>query len=326
MTTTTSALPSVMQHKLDQMRGEVNTPPAEVPPVTPPATPPVEVPPGSPPANDNNAGERVTISREEYNEMQAEAGRAKTLASREEVARLALEEANHRLTELQNSNKSVPTPAAPAAPASAAPVVDTSNITFSDEENDQYGESRAYMEKVVDLRVAEILNRVLPTLHASLEEVKQSATSAATSVEKNNAQTFHASVVAAVPDLAELIKHKHWPAFLDEVEDFSGATFDAVLAHNVNKRQLQPIVKIYDTFRIKYVKPPESNAGFAGAVPGGGAAQLPPDKNQVVKLKVSDRKKASEDYRKGRITYDELQVVSKKFEEADALGNVDHNA
>lgn len=325
MSTPASALPSVMQTKMAQLRGVEPpvTPPVDV---TPPVTPPVDATPPVTPPVDTNTGERITVSREEYNELQAQAGRANTLASREEIARLELEDARGRLTELENSNKSVPTPSVPAAPSSAPAAIDTTGITFTDEENEQYGESRAFLEKVVDLRVASVLNKLLPTLTASIEEVKQSATRAATSVEDNNARAFHTTVTAAVPDIGELIKHKHWAAFLDEIEGFSGATFDQVLTHNVSKKQLAPLVKIYDTFREKYVKSAESNGGFAGAVPGGGAVQLPPDKGQVVKLKVSDRKKASEDYRKGSISYEQLQVISKKFQEADALGNVDHNS
>jgi hypothetical protein len=46
----------------------------------------------------------------------------------------------------------------------------------------------------------------------------------------------------------------------------------------------------------------------------------------VVKLKFSDRKKASEDYRKGKITKAQLDEVNNKFEEADKIGNVDYNA
>lgn len=338
MSTPTGA-PSVVTQRLAQLRADAaaanaappNTPPvsegAVVPPAAPVAAPPVTE--GTPPTPAASQGERVTLSREEYNQLQADAGRAATAAGRAEVAAMELEEARQRLTQLEAQGKGTatpPPPAAPSAPAPAPTAVDVSNITFTDAENEQFGESRPYIEKVARQEAARIVNELLPGLTSKIEEARNTAVGVATTVQTNASRDFLNSVSVRVPNVATLIKDKNWEAFLDSVEPYSGATFEVLLGHNIKTRNLDAVVAIYKAFESKYITPLPSNAAFNGASPSGSAVAAPPEVPNGEKLKLSDRKKASEDYKKNRITYEQLQEVDKKFKAAEVLGNVDYNS
>lgn len=344
MSTPASALPAAMQQRMVRLQSDMShtptsteaTPPgaAVSEPVAPPTAPTGPQPGTTTTEAPTNNGDRVTIGRDEFNDLQAAANRVQQLVARDELNADRMAELTQRLTELEkgdkpSSNTPAATPSASATPA--APVMDTSAIQFSDDENNQYGDSRPYIEKVVDLRLADQLNKLVPGLRQMVEEAKQTATTAVTTVHQQQTRGFLADVKGKVPDMAQLISHKHWGDFLAETNDFAGATYDQLLAHNVRNQNLTGVVKIYDAFREKYVgasqqQQQQTNAGYAGAAPQGGAAQAPQQQPQVAKLKVSDRKKASEDYRKGKITWDQLQEVNKRFDDAEKAGNVDYTA
>ena len=334
MTTTPSALPGPARAKLEALQAASATPPGDG--TTPPGdgtTPPVATPPGdgtAPPA-----GERVTISREEFNALQANAARAQTADARAADTQSRLEELTQRLTELETSGKppgnaTAPAPAAPAAPATPKPakfnVPDTAGIQFTDEENEQYGEGRSYIERVARVVVLDELKKLLPDIESHMEELRSTATSASQSVASMRVGSFNAALLKAVPDVKELIKHANWAAFLDEVEPLTGFTMEQILGANVSKQNVEGMQKVYDTFRTKYVKPLPNSTGWQSGAPDGGTTPPPLDDKPKEKLKLSDRRKASDDYKFKRITWEQLQEVNKKFDEADKQGLVDYNA
>lgn len=268
-------------------------------------------------------GERVTLSREEYNELKANSGRMDTVQGREAAAQLELEELRHRLTELQNSNKGNSS----ASESAPAPVIDSSGIQFTEEEVESFGESREFIEKVVDIRVAAQLNKLVPELRSAIEDAKKTAASVAGEVDRTVQDTFLERLTAKVPQLREYVKHPQWSAFLDEQDSISGFTYEQILSSHVNGRKLQQAANVYELFASKYVKPLPNNAAYAGATPGGGGSDSHTGSGEGgKKLKFSDRKKAGEDYRMGRITYEQLQEVNEKFHAADKAGNIDYNS
>lgn len=329
-----SALPSVMQQRMQTLKDPENTgvtpgspaaPAGDSTPTDDQNTGAVVAPTDGEVVTTNAEGERITLSREEYNTLKANSSRVETLQGREKTSALELEELRHRLTELQNSNKAVSNaPAEPAAPAPA--VIDAASVQFTDDEEEQYGETREFIEKVVKIQVASILNTLVPELRTAIDEAKKAADGAVGEVNKNNQRSFHERLMAKVPELTTLIKHPQWVAFLDESEPVSGFTYEQLISHNVSNQNLDRTAKIYELFADKYVKPLPTNAGYAGASTGGGAVNDTGDAGKGTKLKYSDREKASKDYRMGRITHEQLQEVAKKFEAAEKAGNVDHNS
>lgn len=339
MSTPASALPRAMQHRLAELKAasaDPSTPPASDPPsdpATPPVSPPTAVSPPTPPSPVE--GERVTLTRAEYDALQANAGRSTTAEGRAEMLRLQLEEQAHRLTELENSSKSGATTAKPPAgsPADSFDNIDISGISFTEDENKEYGESREFIQKVVRLEVAGILKDILPKISTALNETKRTAEGLATNVAKTEANSFRSELVKKVGrPLEQVFNHKHWEAYLDEVEPLTQYPMSALLTNAVNNKNVEAAANIYTRYVEKYMTGGDPNAdakaAYAGAAPGGGgdgAGNNPPAAASA-KLKLSDRKKANEDYRKGRITYAQLEEVNKKFLEADKAGNVDYTA
>jgi hypothetical protein len=334
-------LPSVMKNRLDAMRAAEggdngNTPPADngnTPPADSGNAPPADngnTPPGdgTPPV----AGERVTLSRDEFNALQAASGRATTADARAADAQARLDELTHRLTELENQGKPPGNGTPPASPPAngntgrTLEAIDATGIVFTPEEEEQFGESRSYVERVAQAVVVRELNKIFPQLNDLIGEVRNTASTAATVTSRIQATSFNVAMQQAVPDLQALIKHKNWEAFLDEVVPFTKYTFEQMLGHYLREQDVPNLKTIYDGFRDKYVKPIPGKSGWESGAPDGGATPPPNDNTTPQKLKLSDRTKASEDYRKGRLSWDNLQKVNKQFDEADKKGLVDYNA
>lgn len=319
--TVQSALPPAARMRLAALeaaeRGDT------VPPATPPTpqvVPPVTPDSSTPPAPNT---EQVTITRAEFNELQANAGKTQAALARAETERLRAEEAALRLTELEKTSKATPeTPPAPALPVE--------DVTFTPDEEKDFGDSREFITKVVKQQLAPLVRQVndlVAQLRTEVGKATQTAGAAVTTVTQSQERTFFEQVQSAVPNMEGIKAHKNWPDFLEETEELTGATYEVLLAHNVRNKNLKGVKNVYQRFTDKYLKdvttPSAAAAGFAGGVPTG-ATETPGQ--APAKLKQSDRKKASEDYRKGRITWDELQKVSKAFDEAEKAGNIDYNS
>src|SRR5690606_20118865 len=118
---------------------------ADAPPAAPPAA---DAPPAAPAAAPAaQSGETVTVSREEFNDLQAQSGRSQTAQRAADAAALEVEEMRHRLTELEAQVKEKPNAdELPRQPKQAKPGdihnIDVSGVSFTDEENTNFGESR----------------------------------------------------------------------------------------------------------------------------------------------------------------------------------------
>lgn len=312
-----TVLPTAMQRQLDGMLA-AEAAAAAAPPVTtlPPAAPPPD--PAPPAPSTPPAGESVTLTREAFNELQAQQARLG-------VAQDRLAEMQTRLTELETPAKGTPKPV--ETPAATTPRIRTDDVTFTDQENTEFASSREFITKVVRVAVAEAINPILQQLDTQLQTVQRDANTAATTAGNVQKHTFLDAVQRSVPDLHKFITHKHWRDFLDTEELNTGATYGNLLAAAVENTRLPQVVNIYKVFESKYITAGNNDgAGFAGAVPSGGAATIPTPAATAEKFKISDRKKASEDYQKGRILWDALQEINKKFDAADKLGNVDYSS
>lgn len=318
MADTPSALPGVMQARMAALEAQAqppNTPIQTTAPTTPAAATP------TPAAADPATQATVTLSRDEYNTLQANAGKTAAAVARAETERLRAEETAHRLTEFENASKATLTPAIPA------PALPIDTVEFSADEEKDFGDSKEYISKVVKQQLGPVLatvNSLIAELKQQIVAVDTKAGAATTAVAATAQRTFLQQVKTAVPNLDAIKVHKNWTDYLDETDDMTGATLEQLLAHNVQKERLDGVVKIYKRFAEKYMQADTTtSAGYNGGNPSGAATVTPNTPATEGRLKQSDRKKASEDYRKGKITYDELQVISKAFDQADKDGLLD---
>lgn len=309
---TVSALPSVMQKKMVQLEA--------MNPASVPATPEPAPAPAAPvaPVAATPEPERVTLTREELNDLRASAERATTAQGRADAAAARMEELQKRLTELETAAKASPVPAAPT-PAPEA-------VNFTPEELEQYGDSQGFIAKVAKREATHVVDTRLAALEARLNNIEAAANGAVKTVQTHATSTFFEKVQARVPNIQKVIGHKNWADFLDSIEPMTGATYETVLQHNVQNQRLDQVVNIYKLFEGKYMEEVTPPAGYDGANPSSGAVQVASQPVSGAKLKQSDRMKASVDYRKGVITWEQLEEVNKKFDAADKAGNIDYNA
>jgi hypothetical protein len=311
---TESRLPGVMQKRMQSLQALDNQPPASES-TTPTALPDAPTATVTPPA-----GENVQLSREVYNELLAASEKANTAAARADREQMRREEMEHRLTELENAAKAVPVPATPAAPAPVAA------LELTEDERTEFADSLPLIRKIA-AHEADTRNTALRTeLIALINEAINTAKGVETVVQQTASTAFQAAVREKVPDLRVIIAHKHWADFLDAEEPVSGLTYQQLLAKHLQNKKADGMANVYKIFRDKYMQPAQTPTGYDGISPSGGAVDVPADSKPAGKLKLSDRKKASDDYKKGKITYAQLQQIDKKFEEAEEAGNIDHNA
>lgn len=308
-----SALPNAMRQKLESMEAQATEPQTTEAPPTETAPQGTEAT-ATPTATPTPEGERITLSRDEYNELQAAAGKVKTAEGRASAVADRVKELEARLTELAQSNKATAT-------ETPQTVVEQPTIQFTEDELKDFGDSKEFISKVARSEINAALQEINLRLKALEGEVKGVATTAA----EAGQNTFLAQLRGKVPDLDSIIAHKNWADFLDAVDPMTGLTYEQLLQAAVQNKRLDPAANIYGAFKTKYMgATPASSGAYAGVNPTG-AVSTPIEKPVQGKLKVSDRKKASEDYRKGKITWDKLQEVNKAFDEADAKGNVDYS-
>lgn len=301
-----TVLPSVMQVKKDSLialdkplqdaQGTIEPPKLDTPP----------------PVADG-----VSLTRAEYNELQGAAGQLARANDR-------LGEMSARLTELEGTAKATPKVEPKVEPARSLKV-EAGDVALTEQEEQEFGNSKSFIRKLVRMELAEAMNPVLEQVEAAMQSVRSEAKTASTTASDVRKNSFLEAVQGKVGNLQELISHKHWPDFLNTVEPTTGDTYAVVLQGSVNKGRVDPVANVYRKFEQAYGVTKTSSAAYAGAAPSGGAATTPVIPEAVVKLKGSDRKKAGEDFRMSRITWKELQEVDAKYKAADTKGNVDWN-
>lgn len=310
-----SALPTSMQSMRRALENN-NTPPVES---TPP-TPPSEAAPTTPaPSSDTES--KVTISREEFNELQADAGKARAAQGRAESLALDVEALTRRLTELEDASKGNP------KPVQSAPAADTWKpraVEFSEQENTDYGESKSFVRKVV----LEVLNEEFPKLAAALDsklgEVKTIAEGASKTAAGVKSKTYTDQVKDKVSDFDKCVNHKHWRDFTESTDPDTGFTYAELITNNFNRENVAGMVRVFEKFKNKYNVGKTVTTGYEGGAPtGSGGNDTTP--NRPEKLPFSKRKEAHKKYIAQQISYEEYEKVRKEYEVADQEGRVDYD-
>lgn len=309
-----TALPSVMQSRRAQL-AELEAPPAVVEtPVTPP----------------NNDGEKVTISRDEFNELQASAGKARAAEGRAEALAMDVETLKTRLTDLETGAKGNGKGNADAPPVTQE--WEPLDSTFTDKEQEDYGESKGFVVKAVNERLNEVIPKLLARinkLEAALGDVKVVAEGASKTATGVRAQTYNDRVREALSkegvDFDECVNHKHWQDFAMSVDPDSGYQYVEMIRNNVQKENVQPMVKLFLKFKEQYgVGGKKAPSGYEGAAPKGTSTVTSVDDGPEM-LPFSERKEAHRKYINHELSYEEYEKIREKFEKADKENRVDYN-
>jgi hypothetical protein len=321
-----SALPSSMQARRAQLENAGNDAPVVATP-TPTPVEPAAAP--APAASDTVSEERVTISRAEFNELQAASGKAARAEGRAESLALDLEALTQRLTEVEAASKA--TPKAEKTPAAAkVESWEPTPVSYTEEENKDYGESKDYISKVV----TEVLNSVLPKIMGrvdALEEiignVKTVAEGATRTIAADKTKTFTDKVKEIVGNFDECVHHKHWQDFTASRDTDTGFQWEQLVRSNLEAENVDGMVRVFNKFKEKYgVGKPSGPTGYEGAMPGGGSGAATDDIETGPKmLPFSARKEAHKKYINKEISFEEYEKIRKEYDAADAEGRVDYN-
>lgn len=314
MSENVTSLPSVMQSRRAQL-AELETPPSVV--ETPSALP-------------NNDGEKVTISRDEFNDLQAAAGKARAAEGRAEALAMDVETLKTRLTDLETAAKGNGKPNAdtPTAEAEWEPL----DTGYTDQEQTDYGESKGFVIKAVNERLNEVIPKLLgriSKLEAALGDVKGVAEGASKTVTSIRAQTYNDRVREALSkegtDFDECVNHKHWQDFAMSVDPDSGYQYMEMIRNNVQKENVAPMVKLFLKFKEQYaIGSKKAPNGYEGAAPTG-TSVVTGGNNDSEMLPFSERKEAHRKYINHLLSYEEYEKIREKFEKADKENRVDYN-
>lgn len=284
--------------------------------------------------NENtNDTTRVTISRDEFNTLQAARDRLTATERRAEATRADLEALQSRLTELEDAAKGSSKPAAPARQDAPAHEVDATEISLTDKEKADFEEDTiALMLKVANTVFTKRIAAYSTSVEDRIKSVESTANGAASTVGRAAATTFTAQVkqkVAEFSDFDKIVGHQHWQAFTEAADELTGFSYGEIIQKNLARQNVSGMVKVFKLFYDKYLKDASPTNGYAGGVPSGtgnvdtGGSE---ESNKPKTLKYSDRLKAHKDYLARDITYDEYQAIKNDFDVADREGRVDYNS
>jgi len=310
------ALPAAAQAVKDRLVAESMAPSNE--PVAP-ATPVTPVP-------TTGTESQVTISRDEFNELQAAADRVKAAEGRAEALKLDLEAFQGRLTDLEKASKDRLIPVAPEPVTPAFPVV-----AFTEKEETEYGESREFIEKVVMQLLAKVLPDTLQAIDTKLAAVEDKltevgtvATTARKGLTEVTEEAFTEKVKEKVGNFDEVVNNKYWDAFCDATEPVSGFTYAQCIVRNLQNRNLDGMINVFNVFKTKYEIGKKPNTeGYQGANPSG-TTDTPQEPGGKEILKFSDRKALSIKFQRHEINNADYEVERKRFDLADKEGRLDY--
>jgi hypothetical protein len=266
----------------------------------------------------------VTFTREEANELRAKAERTAAADGKAEMAQMEIAELQARLTAAEERAKGVTQPSLPApSGAVPAPVADPGDTALTADEQEEYADSEKVISKIAKREAANLINAVIKGLDERLKKVEGGLTETGTAVSRVSAQNFVDQVKKEIPRFQESVDHKHWQAFLESSVPMAGIKYREALANAHAERNIENMKEIFKTFAAKYFGEEDNAGAYSGMKGDGGEGGPAPQKEKVI-LKISDRRKASEDFIKNRITAAELDTIKKAFELADKEGRIDY--
>lgn len=309
-----TALPSAMQSRRAQLVELEPKPAAKV----------------EAPVESANGTDKVTISRDEFNDLQAAAGKARAAEGRAESLTMDLETLKTRLTDLETAAKgnrhgATDTP-------SAAQDWEPLDVGYTDQEQADYGESKSFVIKAINERLNEVIPKLLSRiskLESALGDVKNVAEGASKTATGVRAQSYNDKVREALQkegvSFDECVSHKHWVDFAQSVDGDTGFTYAELITNNVQRENVLPMVKLFLKFREQYgLGKTKQPTGYEGAAPTGTSTVSDGSEGPQM-LPFSERKEAHRKFINKEISFEEYEKIREKFEKADKEDRVDYN-
>jgi hypothetical protein len=193
---------------------------------------------------------------------------------------------------------------------------------LTEEERSIYSAAIPAVQKLSRKEAKAIAMQIVQPLLDQIEDLKRNNQKVGEHAAQTSDQLFAQAVQSAVPDMGAKMAHPEWKNFLEKRAPYTRKAYRELIIEAHQARDLEAMKEIFAAFVID--KPTMS--GALGA-PNATTASRPPNTPQKKPiLKASDRKAASENFRKGRISFEKLKQIQKDFAEAEAEGRVDYNS
>ena len=228
---------------------------------------------------------------------------------------LRFDELSRQLTELRANP--APQPAAPQ-PVQA---VDTD---LTDEQRTRYEDALPVIEKMASRIVSKALEDAgVLALKTEVGEIKANTGKLASTQMTQDENAFIGRVRDKFPKMDSIVQEPGWAEYMARRVPFSPHTFGQALIAAHNARDFERVVEIMDGYKptpaptIDDLATPSRRADIIDPV---ATAQRKPT------LKWSERVKASDDFKKGRITRERLDQINALYTEAEKEGRINMNA
>lgn len=358
-----AGLPLALKGKLETLRQEEssrapvilkpNRRPTAVASMTPgPPTPPPTTPEGEldldrfsvqpqatvPPTEAPRAPEVVSSPEEEEAAFDAEwkardpkgFHKYKTVAGMFERSKQDVRDLKESLNGLKDEIKALrDKPAAPVVAPTPPPVATRTLEEELDASESNYLPAVPVVKKLGTRIAKEVSEQIVAPLQdriAGLEAKITNLESGQTNLGKvqfqNEEQGFVGQVKARVPEFDKIIDDPEWKELMHKPVPYTDMTFGQALATAHEKRNLKGVLQIFESFRPTKPSSVDDLASPPVRANGHDPTRVP------VKpvLKASERRKASEDFRKKRITQDEFKRIADLYSVAEKEGRIDWNA
>jgi hypothetical protein len=163
----------------------------------------------------------------------------------------------------------------------------------------------------------------MAAIQKELKDLRESQHRVQTDLSTTSEQQFMGHVKSRIQGFDEIVASDEWKDYIATKAPYSRKTVYDMLAEAHVGRDLDTLAEIFAGFK-------PAKATLAGMVTpslsGGGGAPVNLNGQSKPILRLSDRKRISEDFVKGKITKDIRDQWDKLFKEAEAEGRIDFNA
>lgn len=313
-----SKLPSSMLAKKDALTSE-----------QPPAPAPAPAP--TPVSNDTQTGvenERVSLSKAEFNDLQAKADKVKAAEARLQMVQGDMQALEKRLTEVEKVGQSNGQGADSGAPSEPALYKETP--LSAQQQEDFEADTLLVIDQVANnvfaKNIAAVLARVASleaAINTTVERVQTSEVGSFTTTVRTEVAKLSTPEDTRLFD--KIVNDTHWVDFLQAEANDLGDTYETVLRRAIDGHKLTAATNVFKAFHEKYLKETAPKPdGYAGAVPSGNSVPSTRESSGEEVLNYSERQSAHKRYLAGDIEYAEFEKIKKKFEEADREGRVNY--
>lgn len=209
--------------------------------------------------------------------------------------------------------------------APVQPELNDDDLKLTDEETEQYGSAMPFLTKLFAARERQVERTIVKPLQEKLAALEAGNRGVVEKMTAADEGAFLRQVRDRVKGFDSIVASPAWATYQGQpISPYSSVTVGQVLMHEGHERRnLGLIEKIFSDFADKN-KPSQVAAAYAA--PSLSAASAPvPQSNAKPTLKLSERKKIHDQFKKGQITFERYKQFSDLYNEADKEGRVDYD-